>query len=112
MELLIENAGRSTFLVYKMRENDELDSIGLGMIENNSISGILPIALNHYDDDRRLSFNISSQISLTKLLMGKISRKKILTILSYLIQMRDIFTFLFLFLWEHLHKLEFIQEFQ
>ena len=27
-------------------------------------------------------------------------------------QMRDIFTFLFLFLWEHLHKLEFIQEFQ
>ena len=80
MELLIENAGRSTFLVYKMRENDELDSIGLGMIENNSISGILPIALNHYDDDRRLSFNISSQISLTKLLMGKISRKKILTI--------------------------------
>ena len=80
MELLVENAGRSTFLVYKMQENDELDSIGLGMIENNSISGVLPIALNHFDDEMRLTFNITSQISLEKLLMGKISRKKILTV--------------------------------
>ena len=80
MELSIENVGRSTFLVYRMQEEEELDNIGLGMIENNNISGILPIALNHYDEERRLAFNITSQISLSRLLMGKVSRKKILNV--------------------------------
>lgn len=80
MELLYENSGRATFLVYTLKKGDKVDSIGLGMLGNNSIPGILPIAENHHDEESRLLFNITSQISLTKLLMGKISRKKILTI--------------------------------
>ena len=43
MELQIERVGRSQFLVYQMQPDEELDEIGLGMIENNKISGILPI---------------------------------------------------------------------
>ena len=80
MELFYENSGRSTFLVYKLQEKDEVDSIGLGMLGNNNIPGILPMTENHHDEESRLLFNVTSQISLTKLLMGKMSRKKILTV--------------------------------
>ena len=80
MELQIERVGRSQFLVYQMQPDEELDEIGLGMIENNNISGILPITLNHIDEERKLSFNITSQVSLEQLVRGMVSRKKILTV--------------------------------
>ena len=80
MELFYENSGRATFLVYTLQEGDEVDSIGLGMLGNNTIPGILPITENHHDEESRLLFNVTSQISLTKFLMSKISRKKILTV--------------------------------
>ena len=80
MELQIERVGRSQFLIYQMQPDEELDEIGLGMIENNNISGILPITLNHIDEERKLSFNITSQVSLEQLVRGMVSRKKILTV--------------------------------
>ena len=80
MELQIERVGRSQFLVYQMQPDEELDEIGLGMIENNKISGILPITQNHIDEESKLSFNITSQVSLEQLVRGMVSRKKILTV--------------------------------
>ena len=35
-----ENQGANTYLVYALADNERLDSVSLGMITNNKISGL------------------------------------------------------------------------
>ena len=38
-----ENQGRLIYLVYGIKEEDEIDRVILGMLTNNEISGMAPI---------------------------------------------------------------------
>lgn len=70
-----ENQGTNSFLVYSMDMTDEIDHIGLGMINNNKIPNILPIAFNQIDERRSFRYNISSTVSLSSFLGGTICRQ-------------------------------------
>lgn len=75
-----ENQGSHSFLVYSLDHLDELDQIGLGMINNNKIQNILPITFNQFDSERYLRYNISSTVSLQKFLGGTVTKKRALNI--------------------------------
>ena len=84
MNFTFENQGSSSFMIYELSETDVLDDIGLGMVSNNKIKGIIPVSFMQFNDRRELRFNISSRISLESLLSSIISRDKILSVFSSL----------------------------
>ena len=76
------NQGTSAFLVYTMKEDELLDTTGIGMISNNKLPHILPISFTQIDDVRYLRYNISSRISLDNFFSGSVNRKRLLQILK------------------------------
>ena len=63
MEFTYETQGANSFLVYAVNEKEEIDTLTLGMITNNKISGFLPAIFTQVDDIRYVKYNISSKIS-------------------------------------------------
>lgn len=86
LNLGIENQGPYTFLVYKIGENDLLDTMSLGMLTNNSIPGFAPVSTVQVDNDRYVRYSISSKISAAKLFEGVVNKKKLISVLTGLVQ--------------------------
>ncbi|MEG2813064.1 MAG: DUF6382 domain-containing protein [Oscillospiraceae bacterium] len=78
----IENQGVSTYLVYKIIDGDILDTLGLGMMMNNKIKGIVPILFTQMDEDKYLKYNVTSKVSLSQFFTGSVNKKKLLAIFS------------------------------
>ncbi|MEG2429583.1 MAG: DUF6382 domain-containing protein, partial [Oscillospiraceae bacterium] len=78
----IENQGVSTYLVYKIVDGDILDTLGLGMMMNNKIKGIVPILFTQMDEDKYLKYNVTSKVSLSQFFTGSVNKKKLLAIFS------------------------------
>lgn len=78
MEFTYENQGVNTFLVWKLKETDEIDKLVKGMIENNEINGVLPLTYFQCNQDRFIKYNISSKISLKQYLSGMVNKKNFL----------------------------------
>ena len=81
-----ENDASASYLNYKMLKEEELDRVGLGMLQNNNIEGIVPITFSQFNLDRKLVFNISAQVTLEDMLERPIYRKKLLTIFSCMVK--------------------------
>lgn len=77
MNFEYENQGTTTFLTYTARSNQKLDNVGIGMLSNNSIPGVLPIVITQVDDLLYLRYNVSSKITLQNYLSGMVSQKKL-----------------------------------
>ena len=84
MKFKYENQGSSSFMLYDLEEGEILDEIGLGMIANNKIQGIVPVSYMQINNRQELRFNISSRISLESLLGNIIARDKILSVFASL----------------------------
>lgn len=82
MSFSYENQGSASFLVYEMEESEQLDEIGLGMLKNNQLPCVLPVAYVQVDDRRNLRWNISSKIDLESFLNGTINRTRLLNVFS------------------------------
>ena len=82
MNFTFDNQGSSSFIIYTLSGTDELDDIGLGMINNNKINGIIPVSYMQINDERLLRYNISSKIPLESLLGSIVSREKVLAIFA------------------------------
>lgn len=80
MKYTYENEGAITFLVCELEEEDVIDELSMGMLRNNQLKGILPIAFVQIDEKRYLKWNISSKVDLDSYLRGKIGRKKLLNV--------------------------------
>ena len=80
-----ENQGANTYLVYEMREEDNIDTLCLGMITNNKIHGIAPVLFTQMNDKKYLKYNITSKVSLKELLTKTINREKTLTVFSSIV---------------------------
>ncbi len=76
------NQGTASFLVYEMNEEEVIDSLGLGMLSNNSIPGVLPVAFTQLDAERFFQYNISSKVNLHSYLAGMVSRKRLLSVFT------------------------------
>lgn len=84
MQLTYESKGTSTFLVYTMEESEVLDSMSMGMLENNHIKGILPLSYSQEDEQRYIRYNISSKVSLSQYFNGVVNRARLIQIMSSL----------------------------
>ena len=78
----IENQGVNTYLVYKIDPSDEIDSLSLGMIENNKIKGVAPIVFTQMNEDKFMKYNISAKVSASQIFSGAVSKKRMLGVLS------------------------------
>lgn len=82
MKYSYENQDAATFLVCELEEGEQVDELGQGMLGNNQISGILPVAFLQVDEKKYFRVNVSSKVQLESLLSGKVNRVKLLNILE------------------------------
>lgn len=64
MEFFYENQGVNTYLVYKIKEGDSIDTLSLGMITNNNIPGLIKTIFTQMDEVRFIKYNVSAKISM------------------------------------------------
>lgn len=74
-EFKVENNGNNTNLVYRFEETDKINSVGIGMMENNKIKGILPMVYTQVDDERLFKYNITSKVPMSYLFDRNVTRK-------------------------------------
>ncbi|MBR2048768.1 MAG: FHA domain-containing protein [Oscillospiraceae bacterium] len=86
MKFTFENQGTSTFLVYEVAPEDELDSMGLGMLTNNKIDGFAPASFMQIDSTRYIKYNVSAKVSAAQLLSGTVNKKRLLGVFSGVIK--------------------------
>ena len=76
----LEKQGISTYLVYKVQMEEELDRISMRMLTDNEIKGLIPTYVLHVDGRDMLRYNISGKVSVAEYLSGTMDRKKIFCI--------------------------------
>ena len=81
----IENQGTNSYLVYTLKADEQLDTLSLGMLSNNKISGFAPVLYTQLDEEKYLKYAITSKISLKQLFSSIISRDRLLTILANIV---------------------------
>ncbi len=77
-ELYYENQGSNTYLVYEVQESDVVDTMGLGMLTNNKISGLAQTIFTQMDNRKFIKFNVSAKVSASQLFMGPVNKKRLL----------------------------------
>lgn len=76
-----ENQGANTYLVYEINDNEKIDTLSLGMITHNKITGILPTVYTQMDNNKFLKYNISSKIPVKQFFSSIVNRKRLLGVL-------------------------------
>ena len=71
----VENNGNITNLVYEFEKLDKVNSVGLGMIENNNIKGILPMVYTQLNNERLLKYNITSKVPMSFLFDRSVNKR-------------------------------------
>ena len=82
MDLRYENQGAAVFLVCELSADEQIDELSMGMLKNNQLSNILPVAFVQMDEKRFLRWNISSKVDMASYLGGKINKINLLNIFS------------------------------
>ncbi len=82
MKLTFENLGTNTYLVYEIKETDELDSMSLGMLTNNSIPGFAPVSFTQMDMTKYIKYNVSAKVSVKQLFSGPVNKKRLIGVFT------------------------------
>ena len=72
-----ENQGQNTYLVYQF-DDRPIDTMALGMLTNNKIKGFAPAIYTEIDNQKFIKYNVSSHVTLSKLFMGDVRKKRLL----------------------------------
>ena len=81
MRFTYENQGTETMLVWKLEEEEHLDSLAKGMLQGNEIEGILKPAFMQRDRDQYLKYPVTSKITLEDYISGEMEKETLLKIL-------------------------------
>lgn len=73
-----ENQGTNTYLVYTVSPEDNIDTMSLGMLTNNSIMGLAPALFTQMDTCKYIKFNVSSHISVKQFFAGQVNKKRLI----------------------------------
>ena len=73
-----ENNGINTYLVYEISKDENVDSMGLGMITNNKIPGLAQTIFTQKDTDKFIKYNVSSRIDLQSFFSGPVNKKRMI----------------------------------
>ncbi len=87
-----ETEGFETYRVCEIEENEALDTVAIGMLRNNHIKGLASLAYSRMNDKRALRYNVSSKISLKQFFMGRVDKKRFLTVVRNIVGAVDILT--------------------
>ena len=82
MNFTFENQGTHTYLVYTVAENDALDSMSLGMLTNNKISGLAHTLFTQMDATRYIKYDVSAKISVKQFFTGQVNKKRLIGVFS------------------------------
>ena len=77
-----ENQGNNTYLVYEIAENDVIDNLSLGMINNNRIPGLASVIYTQLDDHKFLKYNITAKVPASTFLGGTVTKNRMLGVFS------------------------------
>lgn len=77
-----ENQGTNTYLVYKVEEENDLDSFSLGMVSNNQILGLVPTIFVQIDDQKFIKYNITAKVSVKQFFSGPVNKKRLLGVFT------------------------------
>lgn len=80
--LTFETSGNKTFLVYKVQEKDQIDTVGVGMLTNNKISGIAPVIYTQMNEEIFFKYDVSSKITAKDFFSKQLDRKRIIGVFS------------------------------
>lgn len=80
-EFSYESIGGHTYLVYEIKQTDNVDSLSLGMLVNNSIPGVAKTTFNQMDNACYIKYDISAKIS-AESLSSAVDKKTMLGLFS------------------------------
>lgn len=78
MSFLYENQGSGSHLVYELDKNEELDTMSLGMLNNNIIPGLIPLIFTRVNFTQYIKYNVSSKISVKQFFTGTVNKKQLI----------------------------------
>lgn len=82
MEFTYENQGTSTYLVYRIAKEDNVDTLSLGMLTNNKIAGLIPAMFTQMDGERFIKYNVSAKVSVRQFFAGIVNKKRLTGVFS------------------------------
>ncbi len=77
-----ENQGTNTYLVYHIGADEEIDSMGLGMITNNSIPGLAQTMCLQMDSEKFIKYNVSAKITVSQFFNGPVNKARLLGVFN------------------------------
>lgn len=77
-----ENQGTNTYLVYSIDSSDKVDTMTLGMLANNKISGLAATIFTQIDTTKLVKYNVTARVSASQLFEGCVNRKRLLGVFS------------------------------
>ena len=81
MEFTYENQGINTYLCCELTDL-EIDTMGLGMITNNRIRGLVPSVYTQVDGRKYMRYNVTSRISMRQFFSGQVNRKRLVNVFA------------------------------
>ena len=92
-DLLTEINGENTYLIYEIAVNESLDTVIVGMMEHNKMSGILPMTIVQLNQTKYLKYDITSKVQMSELFSGNVKKEMVvkcfLSIMNTLINAED-----------------------
>lgn len=79
MNFTYETQGASTYLVCKLDQTEQLDSLTLGMLTNNHIPGLAPVIHTEMNGERFLKYNISAKVVSNQFFGSNMNKERALT---------------------------------
>lgn len=80
MRFTYETQGTITYLVCELDATEQVDSLTLGMLTNNHISGVAPVLYTEMNGQKYLKYNISAKVSVDHFFSGTITKQRALTV--------------------------------
>lgn len=78
MNFTFENQGTNTYLTYEIQPEDTVDSMSLGMLTNNKISGLAQTLFMQIDTKKYIKYNVSAKVSAKQFFQGPVNKKRLL----------------------------------
>ena len=85
-EFSYENQGTNTYLVYEIKESEQIDSLTLGMIVNNKIPGFSNTVYTQINEKKLLKYSITSKISANEFFAGTVTKKRLLGVFKSIVK--------------------------
>lgn len=85
-EFKTETQGLHTYRICELVQGETIDTVGIGMMMNNKLKGILPLTQMYMDNKCILKYNISSKVTLKQFFEGMINKEKIVKVFRSILQ--------------------------